>query len=165
MKEKCYNKRRNDGRYAKMKEQNRIRLKCGTQGAILCAVVCSIAYSLSAILFSEMKNVLAATIAMLILSLVSAATYLILEKAVFMKTGSSAFAIGYFGTFALLSAMVFFVTSIFPLDFIFDTASFYTAVYLKQSVILLCSFNAAALVIRLGLETGKYVSSVLKQED
>ncbi len=146
-----------------MLERNVNRTKNGFTGAGVCAFFCSVAYSLSAILFSEMNNVPASTIAMLILSLVSAVTYLILEKTVFMKTGSSAFAIGYFGTFALVSAMVFFVTSIFPLDYIFDVAPFYTAVYLRQSVILLCSFNAAALVIRLGLETGKYVNSVLKQ--
>lgn len=165
MKERCYNYVRNDGRYAKMKEQNRTRLKSGIKGSLLCFVFCSISYSLSAIIFSEMKNVVMATVATLILSLISAATYLILEKAVFLKTKSSAFAIGYFGTLALASAMVFFVTSIFPMNYIFDLSAYHTAVYFRQSTILLCSFNAAALVIRLGFETGKYVSSVLKQED
>ena len=63
-----------------MKEQNLIRLKCGIKGSALCAAFCSAAYSLSAIIFSEMKNVTASTIAMLILSFVSAGTYLILEK-------------------------------------------------------------------------------------
>ena len=156
---------KDDGRYAKMKEQNRTRLKNGINGSLLCFIFCSISYSLSAILFSEMKSVSLATAATLILSFISAAVYLILEKTVFFKTKSSAFAIGYFGTFALASAMVFFVTSIFPMNYIFDPNAYYTAIYFRQSAILLCSFNAAALVIRLGYETRKYVSSVLTQED
>jgi hypothetical protein len=112
-----------------------------------------------------MKNVRAATTAMIGVSLISASVYLILEKTVFIKKGTSAFAIGYFGTFALLSAAVFFITNIFPLTYVFDLHGYYTAIYLRQSMILLCSFNAAALVIRLGFETGKYVKSVLRQED
>ena len=148
-----------------MKEQNRTRLKCGINGALLCFIFCSLAYSLSAILFSEMKNVRAATTATIGVSLISASVYLILEKTVFINKGTSAFAIGYFGTFALLSAAVFFITNIFPLTYVFDLHGYYTAIYLRQSMILLCSFNAAALVIRLGFETGKYVKSVLRQED
>lgn len=148
-----------------MNEQDRVRLKCGTKGALLCLFFCSLAYSLSAVFFSELKNLRLSSILMLVLSFVSAATYLLLEITVFLKTKTSSFAIGYFGTFALISAAVFFITSILPMNYIFDVGGYYTAIYFRQSMIRLCLINAAALVIRLGLETGKYVNSVINSEN
>ena len=148
-----------------MMKRNVDRIKSGFTGAGVCAFFCSVAYSLSAIIFSELKSSQGAVIATLILSALSASTYLLLEKTVYLKSGSSSFAIGYFGTLAIISALVFFITSIFPLDYIFDTAAYYTAVYLRQSMMLLCTANAAALIIRLGFETHKYIEDVLNPKD
>jgi hypothetical protein len=144
-----------------MKDVNALRLKNGMNGAGMSLFFCAIAYLLSAVIFSEMKDPTAALLSMTALSAISAGVYLLLEATVFIKGGSSAFAIGYFGTLALVSALVFFITSIVPLTYVFDYAGTVNSLYLRHGCIRLCSCNAFALVLRLGYETFVYLKGVL----
>lgn len=143
-------------------DKNTIRLKSCISGIGLALFVYMIAYGISCIFYSEMLNIGFSLIIMAALSFVSSVCYMCLEKFKFSKTGSSSFAIGYFGTLALICALVFFITNIVPLSYIFDTNYLYTAIYLRKSCIVLCLFNAIALVIRLGAETLKYIKEVFK---
>lgn len=162
---KCYNGVYKGERTGKMREENKLRLKSGLMGAGLSLFFCALCYGLSAIIFSELKLISEALFACLILSVVSAGTYLLLETLVFSKTRSSAFSIGYFGTVAILSALVFFATSILPMDYIFDYSPQVNSAYLKQACIRFCIFNAVTLVYRLGQETFRYIKNVFGKEN
>ncbi len=121
----------------------------------------SLLFALSAIVFSEMRNIPLALSLCLALSFLSAAGYWALEMLIFSQNRSAAFSVGYFGTVVLGAAMTFFVTSVVPLYYVFDTQPIISAMYMREACIRFCLFNAAALVIRLGIETYKYLRAVL----
>lgn len=142
-----------------MEEKNKLRAKDLFSGVLLCGFFFSLSFSLSAIFFSEMKNIALSLDLMLLLSFISAAAYTLLECLVFRKNHSSAFSIGYFGALVVCSAAVFFVASVIPMNYIFDLPSAYTASYIKTACVRFCLFNAAALIVRLGAETYRYLKA------
>lgn len=142
-----------------MEEKNKLRANDLLSGILLCCFFLSLAFSISAVFFSEMKNIVLSLNLMLVLSFVSASVYALLECLVFSKNRSSAFSIGYFGTLVICSASVFFIASVVPMNYIFDLPSSYTAAYLKTACVRFCLFNAAALIVRLGAETYRYLKA------
>ena len=148
-----------------MREQNALRLKNGLIGAGLALFFCAVCYAVSAIVFSEMEKVSAALITVTVISAISAGAYLVLELFVFFKTNSSAFAIGYFGTLAIVSAVVFLVTALIPMENFFDFPASVNATYVRLSCMRLCIFNSIALVARLGEETVRYIRAVMGSGD
>ena len=154
----CYNEK--NGKENGMEEKTKNRARDLLYGILLAFIFSSLIFSVAAIVFSEYKEPNIALTITLSLSFLSAAIYWILESCVFCKNKSSAFSIGYFGTIVVLAAFTFFVTSVFPIYFVFDYAPTLTAFYLKTACVRFCLFNAAALVIRLGIETYRYIRQV-----
>ena len=145
-----------------MREENALRLKNGLKGAGLSLFFCALCYASSAIIFSELRLISAALNTCLVISALSSGCYLLLVSLVFSQRHSSAFSIGYFGTVAIVSALVFFATSILPMDFIFDFPPQINAAYMKQAYMRFCIFNAATLVCRLGQETVRYLKGIYR---
>ena len=143
-----------------MKNKNETRARDLLFGILLGLVCFSLLFSVAAILFSEAKNPKLALDITLILSFISAAAYWLLEYCVFYKNCSSAFSLGYFGIIVLGSAITFFVTSVFPLQFIFDYSASLNAAYLKSACVRFSLFNSVALVLRLGTETYRYIKDI-----
>ena len=143
-----------------MEEKNKTRVRDFLYGILLAFIFVSLLFSISAIVFSECKIPNLALNLVLFLSFVSAASYWLLEYCVFYKNCSSAFSVGYFGTVVLGAAVTFFSTSILPLNFIFDCSPQITSIYLRTACVRFCVFNAVALVLRLGIETYRYIKLV-----
>ncbi len=143
-----------------MKNKNEIRARDLLFGILLGLICFSLLFSVAAILFSEAKNPILALNITLVLSFISAAAYWIFEYCVFYKNRSSAFSVGYFGTIVLGSAITFFVTSVLPMQFIFDYSASLNAAYLKNACVRFSLFNAVALVLRLGIETHRYIKNI-----
>ena len=143
-----------------MEETKKLRVKDFLCGAILAFAVFCVFFALCAIAYSEMKDILLALKLASALSAVSAGLYAVFEILVFKDTGSSSFSIGYFGTMAVFSAAVFFAATIFPVRLIFDLTEEYNSGFLKLACFRLCLFNSAALVVRLGFETARYLKRV-----
>ena len=143
-----------------MENKTKIRIRDLCYGILISFVAISLFFSLSAIVFSELEKPNLALTLTLVLSFLSAAIYWIFEYCVFGKSKSSAFSIGYFGTVVISAALTFFVTSVFPLSFLFDYAPELNAFYLKTACVRFCLFNAVALVLRLGIETFRYIKLV-----
>ncbi|MBQ8254690.1 MAG: hypothetical protein IJY94_04220, partial [Clostridia bacterium] len=129
-------------------------------GIVLAIIFLSLLFSVSALVFSEYKKPYLALTLSIVLSFVSAALYWLFEYCVFYKNRSSAFSVGYFGTIVLGAAFTFFVTSVFPIYFVFDYPPQLTAMYLKTACVRFCLFNAVTLVLRLGIETYRYIKDV-----
>ena len=143
-----------------MEKKTKIRLRDLLYGVLLAFIFSSLIFSVSAIVFSEHQNPGLALTLTLVLSFVSAAVYWIFEYCVFYKNRSSAFSVGYFGTIVIIAALTFFVTSVFPIYFVFYYAPQWTATYLKTACVRFCLFNSVALVLRLGIETYRYIKVV-----
>lgn len=143
-----------------MDEQKKPRVKDFLYGVILAFFFYSLSFSISAIYFSEKGKPNLALDIIFYISLISCAAYLLLEAFVFSKSRSSSFSIGYFGAFAVGTALVFFITNIIPLDFVFDHSGFLTATFFRTACLKLCLCNAVMLVLKLGRETFRYVRSV-----
>ena len=143
-----------------MEEKNKTRVHDFLCGILLAFIFNSLLFSVSAIVFSERKDPNLALTLTLALSFVSAAVYWLFEYCVFYKNRSSAFSVGYFGTIVIGAAATFFVTSVFQIYFVFDYTPQSTATYLKTACVRFCLFNAVALVLRLGIETYRYIKLV-----
>ena len=148
-----------------MEDKTKIRARDLFCGILIAFIFISLLFSLSAIVFSERGNPNLALNLTLILSFLSAAVYWVFEYCIFYKSRSSAFSIGYFGTVVISAAFTFFVTSVFPLRFLFDYAPELNAFYLKTACVRFCLFNAAALVMRLGIETYRYIKAVFSSNN
>ena len=147
-------------RSRRMEEKNKTRVRDFFYGILLAFIFVSLLFSVSAIAFSECKSPSLALNLVLALSFISAALYWLFEYCVFYKNRSSAFSVGYFGTVVLCAAVTFFVTSVFPISFIFDYTPHINAVYFKTACVRFCLFNSVALVLRLGIETYRYIRLV-----
>ena len=143
-----------------MEEKTKNRVRDLLYGILLAFIFLSLLFSVAAVVFSEYQEPDLALNLTLALSFISAALYWVFEYCIFYKNRSSAFSVGYFGTVVLGAAVTFFVTSVFPIYFIFDYAPQLTAVYLKTACVRFCLFNAVALVLRLGIETYRYIKLV-----
>ncbi len=143
-----------------MEEKTKMRLHDLLCGILLAFIFLSLTFSVSALIFSEYKRPNLALDITLMLSFASAALYWLFEYCIFYKNRSSAFSVGYFGTVVFSAAVTFFVTSVFPIYFVFDYSPILTATYLKTACVRFCLFNAVALVLRLGIETFRYVKLV-----
>ena len=143
-----------------MEEKTKMRIKDLFFGIGLSLIFFSLLFSLSAILFSEMQKPSLALNLTIVLSFVSAAIYWFLECSVFYKDRSSAFSVGYFGTIVIGAAITFFVSNIIPIYYVFDADPLITALYIRTACVRFCLFNAVALVIRLGIETFRYLKTV-----
>ena len=143
-----------------MEEKTKTRIRDFLYGILLAFVFLSLLFSVSAFVFSEIKKPNLALDIILALSFVSAAFYWLFEYCVFYKNRSSAFSVGYFGTIVFSAALTFFVTSVFPLNFVFDYSPLLTATFIKTACVRFCLFNAVALVLRLGIETYRYIKLV-----
>ena len=58
------------------------------------------------------------------------------------------------------AALVFFITNIIPIDYLFDANAIVSANYLRLACLRFSLTNAALLVLRLGYEVVKYVKAV-----
>ncbi len=143
-----------------MEEKNKTRIRDFLIGILISFIFLSLLFSVSAIVFSEYKNPSLSLNLILLLSFFSAAVYWMLEYCIFYKNRSSAFSVGYFITIVISAAITFFTTSVFPIYFIFDYTPDITAVYLKTACVRFCLFNSVALVLRLGIETYRYIKLV-----
>lgn len=143
-----------------MEEKTKTRVRDLFYGITLALVFLSLLFSVSALIFSEYKKPYLALTLILVISFASAALYWVFEWCVFYKNRSSAFSIGYFGTIVLGAAFTFFVTSVFPIYFVFDYPPQLNAMYLKTACVRFCLFNSVALVLRLGIETHRYIKDV-----
>ena len=143
-----------------MEDKTKNRVRDLLYGILLAFIFVSFIFSVAAIVFSEFQTPNLALSLTLALSFLSAAFYWIFEYCVFSKNHSSAFSIGYFGTIVILAALTFFITSVFPIYYVFDYSPMLTAMYLKTACVRFCLFNAAALVIRLGIETHRYMKQI-----
>ena len=148
-----------------MEDKTKTRIHDFLCGILLAFIFLSLMFSISAIVFSELYDPALALALMLGLSFASAATYWVFEYCVFYKNRSSAFSIGYFGSIVLVAAATFFVASVFPLSFIFDFSPEITSIYIRTACVRFCIFNAVALVLRLGIETYRYIKNVFGFND
>ncbi len=154
----CYNEK--NGKEKSMEEKTKTRARDFLYGILLAFIFLSLLFSVAAVAFSEYKDPNLALTLTLALSFASAAIYWLFEYCVFYKNRSSAFSVGYFGTIVLGAAVTFFVTSVFPIYFLFDYSPYLTAMYLRTACVRFCLFNAVALVLRLGIETYRYIKLV-----
>ncbi len=143
-----------------MEQKTKIRVRDLLYGILLAFIFFSLLFSVAAIVFSEYQDPALALNLTLALSFASAAVYWVFEYCIFYKNRSSAFSIGYFGTLVVGAALTFFIVSVFPIYFIFDYTPQLTAVYLKTACVRFCLFNSVALVLRLGIETYRYMKLV-----
>ncbi len=134
-------------------------------GILIAFIFISLLFSLYAIVFSEQGKPNLALTLTLALSFLSAATYWIFEYCIFYKSRSSAFSIGYFGTVVISAAFTFFATSVFPIYYVFDYAPELSSLFLRSACVRFCLFNAAALVMRLGIETYRYIKAVFSSNN
>ncbi len=143
-----------------MEVKDKKRIRDFLYGILLAFIFSSLLFSVSAVAFSERKDPSLALNLSLALSFVSTTVYWAFEYCIFYKNRSSAFSVGYFGTIVLSAASTFFITSVFPIYFVFDHAPDMTAMYLKTACVRFCLFNSVALVLRLGIETYRYIKLV-----
>lgn len=143
-----------------MNVQKKVRVSDFLYGVLLSFFFYSLSFSFSAIFFSELKNPNLALDFVFLTSMASVTSYLLLEVFVFSRTRSSSFSIGYFGTTVLGAALVFFITNIIPIDYLFDANAIVSANYLRLACLRFSLTNAALLVLRLGYEVVKYVKAV-----
>ena len=143
-----------------MDDKTKRRIRDFLYGVLLSFIFLSLLFSIAAIAFSECRDAVLALDLTLALSFVSAALYWVFEYCIFYKNRSSAFSVGYFGAIVLSAATTFFVTSVFPIYYIFDAVSELSAYYLKSACVRFCLFNSVALVLRLGIETFRYIRQV-----
>ena len=136
-----------------MDDKTKRRIRDFLYGVLLSFIFLSLLFSIAAIAFSEYQDANLALALTMGLSFASAASYWIFEYCFFYKNRSSAFSIGYFGAIVVSAALTFFITSVFPIYFVFDYSPYLTSIYLKTACVRFCLFNAVALVLRLGIET------------
>lgn len=143
-----------------MEETKRLRFKDFFCGVVLSFIFFCIFFAISAVVYSEMGKPILALNLMVVLSAVSTVFYAAFEFFVFWRTGSSSFAVGYFGMTVFFSALVFFSATVFSLDLLFDPEALYDSEFIKLAWVRFSIFNAAALVVRLGCETASYLKKV-----
>ncbi len=115
------------------------------------------------LLFGERGSVHAASRSGLILSILSALVYAASELAIYPRSAQkSLLALSYFSTFALLAVISFGVISAADLTYAFDFDAETGRALLLSGCYRLCAANAVALVLRIGIEIGRYVKNLLR---
>ncbi|MBQ4065493.1 MAG: hypothetical protein IJD10_05280 [Clostridia bacterium] len=134
-----------------------------TVGILLACFAYAFAILQVILTFGEGGSATAADRGAFVMSLLSAAAYLLAELWIYPRaTRKSLLSLSYFAAFALLSALAFGIISVSDLTYVFDSNADMARPLLLSACFRLCASHAVLLLLRIGHEIARYVKNTIR---